>query len=105
LSNNEPEVCSALAKRRLIATVFEVVEDHFSTLAGLAAREEDVDTAQLDSVILAIGCLLNLAECADAAREQMLDQGTGGRSLVDRLVDIFNRHVDQSSEVCDSEFV
>lgn len=102
LSNNEPKVCKALGRRRLIATVFQVIEDHFSALAGLAAREEDFDAAQLDSVILAVGCLLNLAECADAAREQMLEQGVGGRSLVDRLVDVFNSHVDQASEVCEA---
>ncbi|EXJ80261.1 hypothetical protein A1O1_08403 [Capronia coronata CBS 617.96] len=98
LSNNEPRVCDALTEKRLMTTVFQVIEDHFSTLADLAAREEDFDTTQLDSVILAVGCLLNLAECADAAREQMLEPDHGGKSLADRLVGMFNNHVDQASE-------
>ncbi|EXJ86463.1 hypothetical protein A1O3_03414 [Capronia epimyces CBS 606.96] len=98
LSNNEPKVCNGLTNGRLIDTVFQVIEDRFSTLAGLAAREEAFDPAQLDSAILAVGCLLNLAECAEAAREQMLEPGAGGKSLVDRLVGMFNGHVDQTSE-------
>ncbi|EHY57515.1 hypothetical protein HRR83_002992 [Exophiala dermatitidis] len=98
LSNDEPKVCQAFTTQQLITTVFAAVEDRFSTLAGLAAREEEYDAAQLDSVILALGCLLNLTEGADTAREQMLCEDTSGKSLVDRLVDIFNSHVDQTSE-------
>ncbi|KIX10352.1 uncharacterized protein Z518_01434 [Rhinocladiella mackenziei CBS 650.93] len=98
LSNNEPNICEALTDGRLITTVFQVIDDHFLRLAGLAAREQEFDHAQLESVILAVGCLLNLAECADAAREKMLELVPGGKSLVDRLVAIFNSHVDQTSE-------
>lgn len=100
LSNNQPKVCEAMAEGELIRTVFQVVDDHFLTLAALAAQEKEIDNAQLDSIILAVGCLLNLAECADAARERMLAQDNNGKSLIDRLVDIFNSHVDQTSEVC-----
>lgn len=103
LSNNDPKVCKALADGRLVTTVFQVIDDHFLRLAGLAAREQDFDHAQLESVILAIGCLLNLAECADAARDKMLDVVPDGKRLIDRLVDIFNSHVDQTSEVCEGE--
>ncbi|KAI1627067.1 hypothetical protein EDD37DRAFT_248671 [Exophiala viscosa] len=98
LSNNQPRVCEAMADGQLIATVFQVVDDHFLTLAALAAMEKEFDNAQLESIILAVGCLLNLAECADAARERILAKETNGRSLIDRLIDIFNGHVDQTSE-------
>ncbi len=99
LSNNDAEVCMALSRGALISTVFEVVDDHFLTLAGLAALEKDFDNARLESVILAVGCLLNLAECADVAREKMLTRQLNGRSLTHQLVDIFNSHVDQANEV------
>lgn len=99
LSNNEPEVCEALAEGSLISSVFQVIDDHFLPLAELAAQAQEFDPAQLESVILAVGCLLNLAECAEAPRETMLKRDSGGTSLVDRLVDIFNSHVDQTSEV------
>ncbi|OCT54798.1 hypothetical protein CLCR_02774 [Cladophialophora carrionii] len=99
LSNNEAEVCEALSKGELIDAVFQVVDEHFLTLAGLAALEKEFDNARLESVILAVGCLLNLAECADAAREKMLIRDSGGKSLVHRLIDIFNRHVDHATEV------
>ncbi|KIV85561.1 hypothetical protein, variant [Exophiala sideris] len=98
LSNNQPKVCEAMAEGALITTVFQVVDDHFLILAALAAQEKEFDNAQLESVILAVGCLLNLAECADAARERMLAREADGRSMIDRLVDIFNSYVDQASE-------
>jgi len=98
LSNNEPKVCEAFTEGSLIATVFQVVDDHFLTLAALAAKEQEFDHAQLESVILAVGCLLNLAECAEVAREKMLAVVPGEKSLIHRLVAIFNSHVDQTSE-------
>jgi len=100
LSNNEPKVCEALTEGKLIATVFQVIDERFLQLARLASREQQFDNAQLESVILAVGCLLNIAECADTARREMLNTDAGGKSLVDRLVSIFNSHVDQTSEVC-----
>jgi hypothetical protein len=99
LSNNDADVCAALSQSGLTAEVFQVIDDHFLTLAGLTALDKDFDHAQLESVILAVGCLLNLAECSDAARVQMASRDSQGRSLVDRLVDIFNSYVDQASEV------
>ncbi|KIW10278.1 hypothetical protein PV08_11240 [Exophiala spinifera] len=98
LSNNEPSVCEALTEGKLIATVFRVIDDRFLQLAGLASREQAFDGSRLESVILAVGCLLNIAECADAARRKMLEADASGKSLVDKLVNIFNSHVDQTSE-------
>ncbi|KAJ9611953.1 hypothetical protein H2200_003548 [Cladophialophora chaetospira] len=98
LSNNDAAVCGALSQGSLISTVFEVIDDHFLTLAGLAALEKDFNNARLESVILAVGCLLNLAECADDAREKMLARDSNGKSLTHQLVDIFNNHVDQANE-------
>ncbi|KIW26755.1 uncharacterized protein PV07_06563 [Cladophialophora immunda] len=98
LSNNDAAACEALIDGRLICTVFQVIEGQFLELARRAAQEQEVDHAQLESVILAVGCLLNFAECADAARERMLRLVAGGKNMVDRLVDIFNSHVDQTSE-------
>ena len=99
LSNNDAKVCRALSKGNLISTVFQVVDEHFLALAGLAGLEKQIDNARLDSVILAVGCLLNLAECADEARVKMLDPGADGKCLVRKVVDLFNSHVDQASEV------
>lgn len=99
LSNNEPRVCEALTEGKLIATVFQVIDDHFLRLAAMASQEQQFDNAQLESVILAVGCLLNVAECADAARRKMLGLDSDGGRLVDKLVDMFNSHVDRTSEV------
>ncbi|KAK7902968.1 hypothetical protein LTR67_002614 [Exophiala xenobiotica] len=98
LSNNEPRVCEALAEGKLIATVFQVIDDHFLRLAALASQEQQFDNAQLESVILAVGCLLNIAECADAARRKMLELDAREGRLVDKLVNMFNSHVDRTSE-------
>ncbi|EXJ75647.1 uncharacterized protein A1O5_00154 [Cladophialophora psammophila CBS 110553] len=98
LSNNDAAACDALVDGRLIDTVFQVIDERFLKLARHAEQKQEFDHAQLESVILAVGCLLNFAECADAARVRMLGLMADGKNMVDRLVDIFNTHVDQASE-------
>ncbi|OAP56719.1 hypothetical protein AYL99_08831 [Fonsecaea erecta] len=98
LSNNDATACDALVDGRVVYTVFQVIEDQFLELTKRVTNQQEVDHARLESVILAVGCLLNLAECSDAARVRMLRLTADGKNMVDRLVDIFNSHVDQTSK-------
>ncbi|KAK5061479.1 hypothetical protein LTR84_008023 [Exophiala bonariae] len=98
LSNNQPEICSRFAEGPLIARVYAVVDDHFCRMATSAVQAQELDSEKLDAAVLALGCLLNFADCADVAREKMLEKDQNGRRLVDGLVDIFNSYVDLTSE-------
>lgn len=100
LSNNQPDICSSFAEGQLIARVYAVVDDHFCRMAASAVQAQELDSEKLDAAVLALGCLLNFADCADVAREKMLERDQNGRRLVDGLVDIFNSYFDLTSEVC-----
>jgi len=100
LSNNQPNICREFAKGELIRRVYLVVDDHFCRVAASAVQTQELDSAKLDAAVLALGCLLNFADCADTARETMLESIQGGRSLIDGLIDIFNSYFDLTSEVC-----
>lgn len=104
LSNNQPNICREFAKGQLISRVYSVVDDHFCRVAASAIEAQELDGAKLDAAVLALGCLLNFADCADAARETMLESVQGGRSLIDGLIDIFNSYFDLTSEVCNKLF-
>lgn len=105
LSNNQPNICREFAKGQLISTVYSVIDDHFCRVAASAVQAQELDSDKLDAAVLALGCLLNFADCADAAREKMLETVQSGRSLVDGLVDIFNSYFDLTSEVCTMLFI
>ncbi|KEF61640.1 uncharacterized protein A1O9_03208 [Exophiala aquamarina CBS 119918] len=98
LSNNQPNICQEFAKEQLISGVYSVVDDHFCRVAASAVQAQELDGVKLDAAVLALGCLLNFADCADAARERMLESVQGGRSLIDGLIDIFNSYFDLTSE-------
>jgi len=100
-SNNKADICRAFASGRVGHAVFAVVDDNFLPLAERASQKQPLDGEKLDATILALGCLLNFADCDDEARRTMIRPGEDGRSSqVERLVHIFNRHIDQTSEVC-----
>lgn len=105
LSNNEPNICSEFAKGQLITRVYLVIDDHFCRVAASAVQAQELDSEKLDAAVLALGCLLNFADCADVAREKMLEKGQSGRRLVDGLVDIFNSYFDLTSEVMNALLV
>ena len=100
LSNNHPDICNVFVGGELIYTVYSVVNDHFSRVAAQAVKGQQVDSDRLDAAVLSLGCLLNFADCVDAAREKMLSSIHNGRSMVDGLTDIFNSYFDLTSEVC-----
>jgi hypothetical protein len=105
LSNNQPNICREFARGQLISRVYSVIDDHFCRVAASAVQAQELDSEKLDAAVLALGCLLNFADCADAAREKMLESVQSGRSLVDGLVDIFNSYFDLTSEVCNMPFI
>lgn len=99
LSNNDSKICKAFASTPALDSVFTVIDEHFVSLAECAAQELELDRPKLDSVILALGCLLNFADCDSNSRSMLLTPDTNNSSKADRLITIFNRYVDETSEV------
>ena len=99
LSNNEAQVSTVLAATPILEEVFEVVQHNFNSLATAADADQVVDQDQLNSVILALGCLMNLVECSEEARNRFFEMGTPPRSSVDWLLDHFDQRVEKSFSV------
>ena len=75
-----------------------MIQEHFSHLTD-ASEDEQVKVSDLDSVILALGCLLNLMDHSSHGRQKMLESSGAGPGQVDILVDFFKQHVDETDEV------
>ena len=98
LSNANTTVCDEFAKTRLLQELFAVVQEHFSHLKA-ASEDTQMEESNLDSVILALGCLLNLMDYSSHGRQRMLEESGAGAGQVDILVDFFKQHVDETDEV------
>ena len=97
MSNGNSAVCLRFANTPLLSAAFNVVEEHFSRLATIDG-EGKTDSDKLNSVILALGCLLNFADCSDKVRMKMMVADGAAHTQVDRLVKIFNVFVDEVGE-------
>ena len=99
LTNNEPRVCGALAVTGLIPSVFAVVREEFPRLSARADRGDEFDTSTLDTVIMALGCLLNLADCSGEARKRMYALPNGSPNSLAWFVSVFNQRAGKAEEV------
>jgi Wings apart-like protein regulation of heterochromatin len=98
-SNGDAIVCEQFAESPLLQAIFAVVEEHFSHLRNGTEGTQTEET-KLESVILALGCLLNLMDQSSNGRTRMLQLREGDVSQVDVLVNFFKQHVDETDEVC-----
>lgn len=98
-SNNDPQVSSSLASRSLMQEVFSIVEKNYISLADNADIGQALDKAKLDSVILALGCLLNFVDSSIEVRQRLLDAGEPPKKAVDWLLQTFGERVEKTSSV------
>ena len=99
LSNANTTVCDQFTRTELVQELFVVIEEHFSLLKDINDGDTQMETVKLDSVILALGCLLNLMEYSSHGRVRMLERRKAGNDQVDVLVNFFKQHVDETDEV------
>lgn len=102
LSNDRPRVCSILSAGDLIGNIYTIIENHFLRIAVSQASKAEQDSQKLDTVILALGSMLNMTACSDECRTRMVEIIQNGRSLVEAMVEVFNSYFDQASEVSPS---
>ncbi|KAJ5584094.1 uncharacterized protein N7459_003894 [Penicillium hispanicum] len=95
LTNSNPTLCDSFALPALIEELVNIMISKFGTLTGDSFTKE---SNTLDTVILALGVLINLTEQSQASRAIFLDPVSITHSLLDRLLRLFVTHVDSTSQ-------
>lgn len=105
VTNNNPELCREFSTAEFVGPLARMAVAHFR-----AVGEEGAGTAResvLDTVILALGALINLAEWSSDARRVLLDTtttittttATTTATLMDQLLQLFIDGLEAISEV------
>jgi len=101
LTNNKPKACQPFSGPMLIRSLVDSTVHKFG-LQDATVREEWRIEA-LDTIILNLGTLINLAEFSDKARSSVDD----GQRMVKTLVDLFvegSERADQAETLAESQF-
>lgn len=96
LTNNNPELCKAFARSDVLQAVFNTVISHF----GDVSEDTATHSLVLDSLILSLGSLINLAEWCDTVRESTLNMRLHGSTYLDLFLQIFMSNSKKTAEVC-----
>jgi hypothetical protein len=99
VSNNNSVLCESLGQSALIPAISTIVRKNFLELAEYADSGKALDEPKLESVILALGSLINFAECSQSSRLAMNQAYDAGEIFVEWLVVAFNRRAGKASEV------
>lgn len=96
VTNSNPMLCDDFATPTLVEQLAEIAMARFGDLTEDSLAQEN---NSLDTVILALGALINLTEQSEASRTMFLHSGRITESLLDRLSRLFLAHVDSTSKV------
>ncbi|KAJ5081408.1 Wings apart-like protein [Penicillium alfredii] len=91
VTNSSPSLCDAFATSGVVEGLVDIVTTNFGDLTEDVLVQKD---KSLDSVILALGALINLTEQSDVSRGMFLYPLSLGQSFLDRLLHLFLAHVD-----------
>jgi hypothetical protein len=100
VTNNNSMLCESLGQTGLIPAISAIIKGNFLELAEYADSGKALDEPKLESVILALGSLINFAECSQSSRLSMNRTDNAGESFVEWLVAAFTRRAGKASEVC-----
>jgi len=96
MTNNDPMLCDSFATYAMVGQLAEVAITNFGDLTEDSLAQEN---NTLDTVILALGALINLTEQSEASRAIFVHATRGGQSLLGRLSRLFMDNVDSTSKV------
>ncbi|KAM5458472.1 hypothetical protein MaudCBS49596_000386 [Microsporum audouinii] len=96
ITNNNPVLCEEFSTPEFIEALAEVVLSNFQSVGDefAGAQKESL----LDTVILALGALINLTEWSSASRQVLLESRVDYTTLIDRLVPLFTDGLEAISE-------
>ncbi|EEP79202.1 predicted protein [Uncinocarpus reesii 1704] len=96
ITNNNPILCDDFATPDLIGALARLVLSNYGTVAEDLAG--DKKESLLDTVILALGTLINLTEWSGRSRGLFLQMTHGSTVLVDKLMELFAGGLKTASE-------
>lgn len=95
-TNSNPTLCDKFATAAMVEELATIAMARFGDLTeDILAQENN----SLDTVILALGALINLVEQSEASRAMFLKSGCVPESILDRLLRVFAAHVDSIFKV------
>ena len=95
LTNNNPELCEAFSRPDVLRSIFDTVISHFSKVS----RDGTAQALVLDSLILSLGTLINLAEWCESVRRSTLDLCFQGSTYLDHFLQLFISNQQKTAEV------
>jgi hypothetical protein len=96
VTNSNPAICDEFANREMVGGLVHMVFANFGDLTEDALGREN---NSLDSVILALGALINLTEQSESSRSIFLHSAGSTKSFLDNLLHLFTTYVDSISTV------
>ncbi|KAF3479581.1 uncharacterized protein GIQ15_06557 [Arthroderma uncinatum] len=87
ITNNNPTLCEEFSTPEFIEALAQIVLSSFQSVGDefTGSQKESL----LDTVILALGALINLAEWSSASRQVLLESEVASTTLIDRLLPLF----------------
>ena len=96
LTNNNPELCEAFSRPDVLQSICDTVIVQF----GKVVKNTTSQALELDSLILSLGSLINLAEWCEAVRNSTLELPNEDSSYLDQFVEILTANSNKTAEVC-----
>ncbi|KAL8801702.1 MAG: hypothetical protein Q9200_006858 [Gallowayella weberi] len=101
LTNNNPQLCEAFASREVVENVLSIVQSHFHSISS---SKRDFDGRNdLDTLILALGALINLVEWSTSVRHIMTSNEEQDECCVKALAGLFVARREMVAEVYSEE--
>ncbi|KAL9031910.1 MAG: hypothetical protein Q9196_000106 [Gyalolechia fulgens] len=97
LTNNNPRLCQEFAGLKVIQSILHIVESHFRVLSNPGQRVNS--SVVLDTLILALGTLINLIEWSSAVRHTIISNADTGERFLAILVRLFVARRKAAAEV------
>lgn len=95
ITNNNPQACAIFSKPNILRPIFEIVISHFE----LVSCERASKNLKLDSLILALGTLINLAEWNTEVPRFMMELQYQDLAFLQRFFDLFQTNISKTAEV------
>lgn len=97
VTNSNPVLCDEFGPGAIAEQLVEIVLANFGDLSEETLAQEN---NALNTVILALGALINVTEQSEATRAMFLQPRFGNQSFIDRLLRLFSAYVESTSKVC-----
>ncbi|CAI7648538.1 unnamed protein product [Penicillium crustosum] len=94
ITNSNPPLCDRFANPEMVGGLVHIASANFGDLTEDALGQAN---NSLDSVILALGALINLTEQSEASRSIFLHSAGSSKPFLDQLLHLFMAHVESIS--------